>query len=210
MGINRGENKSEKYKGEADFKIQKGALKAGADMAVTARAWAEAGGMPQIAGGEDIRFGQNVENLKGSVAKNYSYTVTSLIRASERTGLQGNGRIVKKIKESVDAFVTGTSDRIHVENRKMVDNFFNIIIDANQKGTLNGELFVKSMRDCDFKPNNISVEEYNEIANEINSELKKHHSEQELTKIQELILNKIYPYYPEIDVTEQIINKEEK
>lgn len=208
MGINRGENKSEKYKGEADFKIQKGALKAGADMAVTVKAWVEAGGMPQIAGGEDIRFGQNVENLKGSVAKNYSYTVTSLIRVSERTGLQGNGRIVKKIKESIDAFLAGNSNKIHVENRKMVDKFYNIIIDANQKGTLNGELFVKSMRDCDFKSNNISVEEYNELADEINTELKKHHSEQELKKIQELILNKIYPYYPEIDVKEQIFREE--
>lgn len=192
----------EDYSGEPNFKFQKeGALQAGANMAVTAKAWAMVNGMPRIAGGEDIRFGKNIEDLRGQVAKNYDYTITSLIRVSERTGLQGNGRIVKKIKESVDDFVAGKTDRIVVEDREMVDKFFNGVLRANESKALKGKLFLDLMKECNFKQNNIPEAEYDELASEINTELEKPRSEQELKKIERLILEKIYPYYPERDVT---------
>jgi GT2 family glycosyltransferase len=197
------------YSGEPNFKIQKeGALQAGANMTVTAKAWAMVNGMPRIAGGEDIRFGKNIEDLRGQVAKNYDYTITSLIRVSERTGLQGNGRIVKKIKESVDDFVAGKTDRIVVEDREMVDKFFNGVLRANESKALKGKLFLDLMKECNFKQNNIPESEYDELASEINTELEKPKSEQELKKIEKLILEKIYPYYPERDVTDRIIKKE--
>lgn len=197
------------YLGEPNFKIQKeGALQAGANMAVTAKAWAMVNGMPRIAGGEDIRFGKNIEDLRGQVAKNYDYTITSLIRVSERTGLQGNGRIVKKIKESVDDFVAGKTDRIVVEDREMVNKFFNGVLRANESKALKGKLFLDLMKECNFKQNNIPEAEYDELASEINIELEKPRSEQELKKIERLILEKIYPYYPERDVTDRIVNKE--
>lgn len=198
----------EDYSGEPNFKFQKeGALQAGANMAVTAKAWAMVNGMPRIAGGEDIRFGKNVEELRGQVAKNYDYTITSLIRVSERTGLQGNGRIVKKIKESIDDFVAGKSDKIVVEDREMVNKFFNGVLRANENKTLKGNLILDLMKDCGFKQNNIPESEYDELAREVNAELEKPKSEQELKKIERLILEKIYPYYPEKDVTDRIVEK---
>jgi hypothetical protein len=198
----------EDYSGEPNFKFQKeGALQAGANMAVTAKAWAMVNGMPRIAGGEDIRFGKNVEELRGQVAKNYDYTITSLIRVSERTGLQGNGRIVKKIKESIDDFVAGKSDKIVVEDREMVNKFFNGILRANENKTLKGNLILDLMKNCGFKQNNIPESEYDELAHEVNTELEKPKSEQELKKIERLILEKIYPYYPEKDVTDRIVEK---
>ncbi|TSC90988.1 MAG: hypothetical protein CEN90_715 [Parcubacteria group bacterium Licking1014_17] len=198
----------EDYSGEPNFKFQKeGALQAGANMAVTAKAWAMVNGMPRIAGGEDIRFGKNVEELRGQVAKNYDYTITSLIRVSERTGLQGNGRIVKKIKESIDDFVAGKSDKIVVEDREMVDKFFNGVLRANENKTLKGNLILDLMKYCGFKQNNIPESEYDELAREVNAELEKPKSEQELKKIEKLILEKIYPYYPERDVTDKIVEK---
>ncbi|NLC31067.1 MAG: hypothetical protein GX765_03380, partial [Candidatus Moranbacteria bacterium] len=210
MGIDRTIDKAKKYKGQENFVPMPGALKAGADIAVTAKTWSLAGGMPKFVGGEDIEFGKNVEKLKGRTAKNYGYTVTSLIRVSERTGLQGNGRIVKKIKESVDDFVAGKSNRIYVEDKKNVDTFFEAIIEATKNNSLDGDFIIAMMNKCNFKPNNISKEDYDELAGKVGAELQKHPSEQNINMLQNLILKKIYPFYPEIDVTDQISNKEEK
>ena len=206
MGIDREENETEKYKGEPDFAIQEGALRSGANMAVNAKSWALAGGMPEIAGGEDIKFGQEVEKLEGPVAKNYGYTITSLMRVSERTGVQGNGRIVKKIKESVDDFVAGKSDRIYVENMELVGAFYASLIEASQNDALTGAFIIKSMKEFNFEANNVSVEEYDNLASEVNTELGKPKAEQDMKKIQELIMDKIYPYYAQRDVTDQIVN----
>lgn len=193
------------YSDEPSFKIQaEGALMSGANMAVSARSWAQVDGMPPLAGGEDIRFGQSVEKLPGQVAKNYDYTTTSLIRVSERTGLQGNGRIVKKIKESIDAYLAGETDKIVIEDREAVNSFFNGVISASTERRLTGKLIMDLMTQNNFKPSEIAETEFNELATEINQELGKPEAERDYRKIERMALEKIYPFYPERDVTEKL------
>lgn len=197
------------YGNSPNFKLHaQGALQSGANMAVSARAFAEVGGMPPIAGGEDVRFGMNVEKLDGGVAKNYDYTTTSLIRVSERTGLQGNGRIVKKIKESIDAFVSGQSDKILIEDKNGVNRFFGSVIQASQENTLTPKHLVEFMAQNNFKSSDLSETTYTHLVDEINRELKKPENEQDLRKIERLALEQIYPLYPEIDVTHKLFPKE--
>jgi|GEM_PF-1492767 len=196
------------YSGESDFQLQtEGVLQSGANMAVPARVWAQVGGMPPLAGGEDIQFGENVEKLGGQVAKNYCYTITSLIRISERTGLQGNGRIVKKIKESIDAFVSGRSDKVVIEDREKVGNFFGEVIKAFEERRLTGRLLMDLMARNNFKQNELPETEYNELANEINQELGKIETDRDYRKIERTILERIYPFYPEKDIADRLAEK---
>ncbi|MFA6131585.1 MAG: glycosyltransferase family A protein [Patescibacteria group bacterium] len=196
------------YSGETSFQLQtKGTLQSGANMAVPAKVWAQVGGMPPLAGGEDIRFGQGVEKLGGQIAKNYDYTITSLIRVSERTGVQGNGRIVKKIKESVDAFVSGASDKVVIEDREKVGSFFAGVIKASQEERLTGRLLMDLMAQNNFKPNELPETEYSELADEINRELSKLETARDFSRIERMILEKIYPFYPEKNITNKLVEK---
>lgn len=143
--------------------------------------------------------------MDGTCAKDYGYTITSLIRISERTGIQGNGRIVKKIKDSVDAFVSGESGGVLIEDREKVNIFFGDIVKVGKEGLLTGRKIMELMQSCDFKKNETSEKKYDELAQKINAELRKPENEWNVKGLEEMVLERIYPYYPEIDITNQIV-----
>jgi hypothetical protein len=205
--MGKSENK-EDYSKELNLRPQEeGVLESGANMAVTGRVWGLVEGMPEKSGGEDTEFGKRVKELEGTVWINYDYTVTSLIRESERTGLQANGRIVKKIKESIEKYIAGEEQKIVIEDREKMNGFFTSILEAGENKYLSGELIISLMEEYDFKENNISSEEYDRLAQEINNELGKAREDQDTKRIEKSIEGLIYPYYPEKDITDKIIEK---
>jgi hypothetical protein len=179
-----------------------GALMSGTNMAVSVKSMGLVEGIPPQAGGEDINFGKKVENLPGKVAKNYDYTITTRIRASERTGVQGNGRIVKKMSDSIEAFLEGRSQGIFIEDKEAVNTFFSSLIQAQKQGQLTGKFIIEKMKQYKFKETPSTETEFDSLANIINQELEKPEAEQDLKKVEGMILEKIYPYYPEKDITE--------
>lgn len=197
------------YSEEEDFIVKereekRGTMQAGADMAVKVRSWGLVEGVPNFPGGEDVRFGKKIENLKGKVAKNYGYTVKALLRVSERTGVQGQGRIVKKANESINNFIEGKTEAVFIEDKEKINSFYDALISGNKEDKLDGNLIVSEMEKNDFKENDISKKEFNELAEVINKELAKPLAEQDAGRLENLIFEKIYPYYPEKDVTEYV------
>ena len=99
--INRRRQKRLRFQKQDQLNYQ--ALASGQNMAVTAGAWAAAGGMPHYYCLEDLRFGKKLTFLAGDLAATTDYTVYTLLRRSQRVGFISSGRIIADIVDKIQA-----------------------------------------------------------------------------------------------------------
>jgi len=111
---------------------------------------------------------------------------------------------IKKIKKSVDEYLNGSSDGVYIEDQKEVADFFTHISRVIKEGSLTGQTIVDVMKARYWKKHDMSIHEFDELAHQVNTELKKPEPEKNFTKIQMMIFKRIQPYFPEKNITDKV------
>ncbi|MCX6797485.1 MAG: glycosyltransferase family A protein [Candidatus Doudnabacteria bacterium] len=180
-------------------------LTTGQNIIVLVRSLALVGGVPIVHSASDVHFGRAITNLPGDTLLNTGFRVYSYTRVSERAGLASFGRRVKKISDSITKYMEGKSDKIFVPDRKAGKIFYYLIFTASKEGDLSPEYLKVAMEELGFKKNTLSKKELQSICLVIDKEWKKPASERTFKDVEICLLDKLYPYFPEKDVTELVM-----
>jgi hypothetical protein len=176
------------------------------NITVTVKSWLAVGGSPKFASWENKYFMEKVMALPGEVGRNTGYTVYTLVRASKRAGLSSFGRRVYYIEQAIKNYKSGRSGKTLIHNENKSVEFFNDFFWGCAQSDFSGSRVLELMRQCEFLPNDISIEQANKIINEYRRELCLPVSEQRFDVFEKLVLKYLYPYFPIIDVTDKLIS----
>jgi len=179
-------------------------LTSGQNMAVTAKAFLQAGGIPPLYSSEDRVFGSRVEKLEGDVAKNYGYWVEAELRPSQRAGWGSLGRRVSVIAKAVEDFMQGKSERILVPDLEGSKKFHEAVNRLYFSGKLTGKEMLRLTQEYGFTPHNLSGEFLQQWVEIFHQDNKLLGNRRNFFSSEQWLIEHLYEHYPKKDITKDL------